>query len=123
MEFYPKNPVGKVIVVGGGIGGIQCAIDLADTGFFVYLIEKSHSLGGTMARLDKTFPTNDCSTCIFSPKLVQAAGHVNIKVMPLSRILELNGSPGRFIAKIEKLPRYIDEEKCIACGKCAENVP
>ena len=123
MESSLKNPVGKVIVVGGGIAGIQCAIDLADTGFFVYLIEKSHSLGGIMARLDKTFPTNDCSTCMFSPKLVQAAGHVNIKIMPLSRILELNGSPGRFTAKIEKLPRYIDEEKCIACGKCAEKCP
>ena len=118
-----KNPVGKVVVVGGGIGGIQCAIDLADSGFFVYLIEKFHSLGGIMAQLDKTFPTNDCSTCIFSPKLVQAAGHENIKIMPLSRILELKGTPGRFTAKIEKLPRYIDEEKCIACGKCAEKCP
>ncbi len=123
MESSLKNPVGKVIVVGGGIAGIQCAIDLADTGFFVYLVEKSHSLGGIMARLDKTFPTNDCSTCMFSPKLVQAAGHANIQIMPLSRILELNGSPGRFTAKIEKLPRYIDEEKCIACGKCAEKCP
>ncbi|MCX5882181.1 MAG: FAD-dependent oxidoreductase, partial [Deltaproteobacteria bacterium] len=123
MESSLINPVGKVIVVGGGIAGIQCAIDLADTGFFVYLVEKSHSLGGIMARLDKTFPTNDCSTCMFSPKLVQAAGHANIKILPLSRILELNGSPGRFTAKIEKLPRYIDEEKCIACGKCAEKCP
>jgi heterodisulfide reductase subunit A2 len=123
MEFSPNNPIGKVIVVGGGIGGIQCAIDLADAGFFVYIVEASHSLGGTMARLDKTFPTNDCSTCMFSPKLVQAAGHANIRILPLSRILELNGSPGRFTAKIEKLPRYVDEDKCIACGKCAEKCP
>ncbi|MDH3344380.1 MAG: FAD-dependent oxidoreductase, partial [Desulfobacteraceae bacterium] len=118
MGFFVKSPVGKVIVVGGGIGGIQCALDLADTGFYVYLVEKTHTLGGTMARLDKTFPTNDCSTCMFSPKLVQAAGHANIEILPLSRILELNGGPGRFVAQIEKLPRYINEEKCITCGKC-----
>ncbi|MBW1724576.1 MAG: FAD-dependent oxidoreductase, partial [Deltaproteobacteria bacterium] len=94
MGSYVKRPVGKVIVVGGGIGGIQCALDLADTGFYVYLVEKTHTLGGTMARLDKTFPTNDCSTCMFSPKLVQVAGHANIEILPLSRILELNGGPG-----------------------------
>ena len=123
MEFYLNSPVGKAIVVGGGIGGIQCALDLADTGFYVYLIEKSHTLGGTMARLDKTFPTNDCSTCMFSPKLVQVAGHANIEILPLSRILELNGGPGRFTARVEKQPRYINEEKCISCGKCAEKCP
>jgi heterodisulfide reductase subunit A len=118
-----KNPIGKVIVVGGGIGGIQCALDLADTGFYVYLVEKSPTLGGTMARLDKTFPTNDCSTCMFSPKLVQVAGHANIEILTRSRILELKGVPGRFTAAVEKLPRYINEEKCIACGKCAEKCP
>jgi len=75
MTFSLPNPIGKAVVVGGGIGGVQCALDLADTGFYVYLLEHSHSLGGIMARLDKTFPTNDCSTCMFSPKLVQIAGH------------------------------------------------
>jgi heterodisulfide reductase subunit A len=118
-----KSPVGKVIVVGGGIGGIQCALDLADTGFYVYLVEKSPTLGGTMARLDKTFPTNDCSTCMFSPKLVQVAGHGNIEILTQSRVLELKGDPGRFTVAVEKLPRYINEEKCITCGKCAEKCP
>jgi heterodisulfide reductase subunit A len=118
-----ENPVGKVIVVGGGIGGIQCALDLADTGFYVYLVENSPTLGGTMARLDKTFPTNDCSTCMFSPKLVQVAGHANVEILTRSRILELKGDPGRFTAAVEKLPRYISEEKCIACGQCAEKCP
>jgi heterodisulfide reductase subunit A2 len=123
MAVDLKNPVGKVIVVGGGIGGIQCALDLADTGFYVYLVEKSPTLGGTMARLDKTFPTNDCSTCMFSPKLVQVAGHGNIEIMTQSRILDLTGIPGRFTATVEKRPRYISEKKCIACGQCAQKCP
>jgi len=116
-------PIGKAIVVGGGIGGIQAALDLAHTGFYVYLLEKSHTLGGTMAQLDKTFPTNDCSTCMFSPKLVQAAGNPNIEIMTHCRLLDLEGEPGRFSARVEVLPRYIDEEKCIACGQCAEKCP
>jgi heterodisulfide reductase subunit A len=115
--------IGRVIVIGGGIGGIQCALDLADTGFYVYLLDKTHTLGGTMARLDKTFPTNDCSTCMFSPKLVQAAGNPNIEIIPSSRLLNLAGEPGRFTARVEKKPRYISTEKCIACGQCAEKCP
>ena len=110
-------------MVGGGIGGIQCALDLAETGFYVHLLENSPTLGGTMAQLDKTFPTNDCSTCMFSPKLVEAAGHPNIDILTRSQLLDLEGEPGRFTARIEKQPRYINEEKCIACGQCAEKCP
>jgi len=123
MESNQDKPCGKVIVIGGGIGGIQCALDLADTGFYVYLLEKSHTLGGTMAQLDKTFPTNDCSTCMFSPKLLQVADHANIEIIPLSRLLDLQGEPGRFTARVEKQPRYINVEKCITCGQCAEKCP
>lgn len=123
MTTVIDNPIGKVIVIGGGIGGIQCALDLAETGYYVYLLEKSNTLGGTMARLDKTFPTNDCSTCMFSPKLVQVAGHPNVEIITSSRLLELNGEPGQFSARIEVLPRYIDAEKCISCGQCAEKCP
>ena len=96
MGNHMAPPSGKIIVVGGGIGGIQCALDLADTGFYVYLLEKSFTLVGTMARLDKTFPTNDCSTCMFSPKLVQVAGHPNIEIITNCQLLELDGEPGNF---------------------------
>jgi len=123
MPITVNNPIGKVIVIGGGIGGIQCALDLAETGFYVYLLEQSHTLGGTMARLDKTFPTNDCSTCMFSPKLVQVAGHPNVEIITASRLLELDGQSGRFTARIEVRPRFIDAGKCISCGQCAEKCP
>jgi heterodisulfide reductase subunit A2 len=123
LESVEKNAAGRVIVLGGGIGGIQCSLDLADAGFHVFLVEKAHTLGGTMAALDKTFPTNDCSTCMFSPKLAQAARHESITIMTHSSLLDLEGEPGNFTARIQRRPRYIDEAKCIACGQCAEKCP
>lgn len=118
-----RPPIGRVAVIGGGIGGIQCALDLSEAGFYVQLIEESHTLGGTMARLDKTFPTNDCSTCMFSPKLVQVDADPNVEILTGARVLDLEGEPGNFRMRIEKQPRYIDTEKCIACGQCAEKCP
>lgn len=118
-----NNPVGKIMVVGGGIGGIQAALDLADCGFHVYLIDKSPSVGGTMAQLDKTFPTNDCSTCIFSPKLVEASGHPDIEIMTSCELMALEGIPGHFDAQIRQFPRYVNTDKCIACGECAKKCP
>lgn len=118
-----NNPVGKIMIVGGGIGGIQAALDLSESGFHVYLLDKSPTVGGTMAQLDKTFPTNDCSTCILSPKLVEIAGHPNIEIMTLCELLDLEGEPGHFKAHVQRKPRYINMEKCIACGQCAEKCP
>jgi heterodisulfide reductase subunit A-like polyferredoxin len=112
-----------VIVIGGGIGGIQCALDLAETGFYVYLLDKTHTLGGTMARLDKTFPTNDCSTCMFSPKLVQAAGNPNIEIIPSSRLLNLAGEPGRFTARIEKSRGTSTWKSALPAASARKNAP
>ncbi len=91
----PNDPVGAVLVVGGGIGGIQTSLDLAESGFKVYLLEKSISIGGTMAQLDKTFPTNDCSMCIMSPKLVDAGRHRNIEILTHAKVEKVEGEPGR----------------------------
>jgi len=112
-----------VAVIGGGIAGVQAALDLAEQGIKVYIIEKSPSLGGKMAQLDKTFPTNDCSICILSPKLVAAGRHPNITLYTNSELKELNGNAGNFRALITKKPRYIIEEKCTACSLCAEACP
>jgi heterodisulfide reductase subunit A len=116
-------PVGSVMVVGGGVAGIQAALDLANSGYYVYLVEKSPAIGGVMAQLDKTFPTNDCSMCILSPKLVEAGRHLNIKLMTMADVEALEGEAGRFTATVRMAPRYIDMEKCIACGICAEKCP
>ena len=89
-----KDTVGSVLVVGGGIGGIQASLDLADSGFKVYLLESLPAIGGTMARLDKTFPTNDCSMCILSPKLVEAGRHPNIELMTYSELERLRAQQG-----------------------------
>jgi heterodisulfide reductase subunit A len=118
-----KAKVGAVMVVGGGIGGIQAALDLADSGFYVYLVEKNSAIGGRMAQLDKTFPTNDCSMCIMGPKLVECGRHLNIEILTLSNIESVTGEEGSFHVRLIEHPRYIDMDKCIACGTCGEKCP
>ncbi|MEE9151718.1 MAG: FAD-dependent oxidoreductase, partial [Thermoplasmata archaeon] len=111
------------LVIGGGIAGIQASLDLANSGIKVYLVERSPSLGGRMAQLDKTFPTNDCAMCILSPKLVEVARHPNIELYTLSEVTNLEGEKGDFLVTIQKHPRYVDENKCVGCGACAEKCP
>jgi NADH:ubiquinone oxidoreductase subunit E len=118
-----NGKIGAVLVVGGGIGGIQSALDLADSGFKVYLLEKNSSIGGVMAQLDKTFPTNDCSMCILAPKLVSVARHPNIQIITNAEIERVCGEPGNFIVTVKKEPRYVNEEKCTGCGVCMQNCP
>jgi heterodisulfide reductase subunit A-like polyferredoxin len=111
------------MVVGGGIAGIQASLDLAESGYKVYIVEKDSAIGGKMAQLDKTFPTNDCSMCIISPKLVEAGRHLNIELMTLTEVKEVNGDPGNFTVTLREKPRFIDTEKCTACGECAKVCP
>ncbi|MEJ5300134.1 MAG: FAD-dependent oxidoreductase [Thermodesulforhabdaceae bacterium] len=112
-----------VAVIGGGIAGLQASIELANSGFHVYLIEKDISIGGVMAQLDKTFPTNDCSTCMISPRFLEVNAHPNIEILTRSEVIGLSGTPGNFILKISKFPRFIDENLCTACGQCASVCP
>jgi heterodisulfide reductase subunit A len=118
-----SKTVGAVMVVGGGIAAIQASLDLADSGYFVYMVEKSPAIGGVMSQLDKTFPTNDCSMCILSPKLVEAGRHPNIELITMAEVMGLEGEPGNFKAQVRQQARYVDMDKCIACGACAEKCP
>jgi len=118
-----SKKVGAVLVVGGGVAGIQASLDLADSGFKVYLVDKGPSIGGVMAQLDKTFPTNDCSMCILSPKLVATGRHPNITILTNAEITSLGGEAGNFEVKLRKKSRYIIEEKCNGCGVCAQKCP
>ncbi len=117
------DKVGAVMVVGGGISGVQSALDLADSGFKVYLVEKRPSIGGTMAQLDKTFPTNDCSMCILAPKLVSAGRHHNIELITNADIEGIEGEPGNFNVTLNRRTLRVDEEACTGCGICAEKCP
>jgi heterodisulfide reductase subunit A-like polyferredoxin len=114
---------GSALVVGGGIGGIQASLDMAAAGYRVYLVEKSPTIGGTMARIDKTFPTNDCSMCIMSPKLVDCARHLNITLLTCSQVEAVSGRPGNFRVRVRRRARYVDEEKCTGCGECVQDCP
>ena len=112
-----------MLVVGAGIGGIQTSLDLAESGFKVYLLEKNISIGGTMAQLDKTFPTNDCSMCIMSPKLVDAGRHRNIEILTNAKVEKVEGEPGHFKVLVQKKARSVSIEDCKACGDCAKVCP
>ena len=115
--------VGAVMVVGAGIGGSQAALDLADSGYKVYLIESTTSIGGVMAQLDKTFPTNDCAMCIVSPKLVETGRHQNVDLSINCKIQEVNGEAGNFTVKVLKKSLYVNQEKCTGCGVCGIECP
>ncbi len=114
---------GSVVVIGGGVAGIQTSLDLTELGFKVYLVERTPSIGGRMAQLDKTFPTNDCSLCILAPKMVEIFRNPNIELMTYHEVKKVEGEPGNFKVTVLKKPRYIDETKCKGCGDCAAKCP
>ncbi|MHA1334464.1 MAG: FAD-dependent oxidoreductase [Promethearchaeota archaeon] len=118
-----ENNLKKAVIIGGGVAGIQSALDLADMGVEVHLIEKNPSIGGRMAQLDKTFPSNDCSICILAPKLSECARHPNITLHTLSEVNKVNGNAGNFTVEIYKKARYVKEDECVNCGACAEKCP
>ena len=122
LEPLEENEVDAepaALVIGAGIAGIQAALDIADAGFKVYLVEKSPSVGGRMAQLDKTFPTLDCSACILTPKMVDVASHPQIELLTYSEVEEVSGYIGNFNVKVRKKARYVDMDKCTGCGDCA----
>jgi heterodisulfide reductase subunit A len=118
-----NSQFGDIMVVGGGISGIQAALDLATSGFKVYLVEKSPTIGGKMAQLDKTFPTNDCSMCIESPKFIECDRHPNIEILTYTEVAGVEGEAGDFTVTLIKKPRYVIEDKCTGCTVCVEYCP
>jgi NADH:ubiquinone oxidoreductase subunit E/NAD-dependent dihydropyrimidine dehydrogenase PreA subunit len=125
--MQPEQPqldsVGAALVVGGGIGGMQAALDLASAGIKVYLADTKPSIGGVMSQLDKTFPTNDCAMCTMAPRLVEVGRHQDIQILSMSEVQSVRGQPGNFTVTLEKKPRFVDETKCTGCGTCVANCP
>ncbi len=113
----------NTLIIGGGIAGIQAALEIAYAGHKVYLVEREPSIGGHMIQFDKTFPTLDCSACILTPKMTSVGSNPNIELMTYSEVIEVSGFIGNFKAKIRKKPRYVDEDKCNGCGVCMEKCP
>jgi len=118
-----KTPVGAALVVGAGIAGMQASLDLAEAGIKVYLLDRAPAIGGTMASLDKTFPTNDCAMCIMSPKLVEVGRHLNIELMNCAEVESISGEAGDLTVTVRQHPRYVDLKKCTGCGDCAAACP
>ncbi|MCP4150973.1 MAG: FAD-dependent oxidoreductase, partial [bacterium] len=119
----PEAKEGAVLVVGGGIAGMQAALDCAESGFKVYLLERDAAIGGNMAQLDKTFPTNDCAMCMISPKLVETGRHLNIEIISYADLKKVEGEAGNFSITINRRTRFVDEEKCNGCGECEMACP
>lgn len=115
------NPA--TLIVGAGITGIQAALEIADSGKKVYLVEKEPAIGGFMATFDKTFPTLDCAACILTPKMVQVGQHENIEILSYSEVTDVSGYIGNFKVKVRKKPRFVDIAKCTGCGACWEACP
>jgi NADH:ubiquinone oxidoreductase subunit E len=122
-EAPKTHPVGAALVVGGGIGGMQAALDLAASGIKVYLADRRPSIGGVMSQLDKTFPTNDCAMCTMAPRLVEIGRHRDIEILTLSEVARVQGQPGDFTVTVKRQPSFVDEAKCTGCGTCVANCP
>ncbi|MFX1409522.1 MAG: hydrogenase iron-sulfur subunit [Promethearchaeota archaeon] len=118
-----ENKLNSVMVIGGGISGIEASLTLAEQGYKVILVEKTSSVGGRMAQLDKTFPTLDCSICILAPKMVEVSRHPNVELLAYSEVGGVSGKAGDFKVKVIKKARYVDWDKCTGCGACSEKCP
>ena len=122
-EQTQSSSIGAALVVGGGIGGMQAALDLAGAGIKVYLADSRPAIGGVMSQLDKTFPTNDCAMCTMAPRLVEIGRHRDIEILALSEVQRVQGQPGNFTVTLGKRPRFVDQTKCTGCGTCVTNCP
>jgi heterodisulfide reductase subunit A len=107
------------LIIGAGIAGIQAALDIANAGYKVYLVEREPAIGGRMAQLDKTFPTLDCSSCILTPRMVEVGSHPNIELLTYSEVEWVRREDGRFQVRVRKKARSVDVDKCTGCGECA----
>ncbi len=122
-EQTERQEIGAALVLGGGIGGMQAALDLAESGIKVYLADSKPSIGGVMSQLDKTFPTNDCAMCTMAPRLVGISRHKDIEIISLADIERIEGRAGHFKISLKRKARYVDESKCTGCGTCVANCP
>ena len=125
MKENRKNSikVGAAMVLGGGIGGMEAALSLAESGIKVYLVDGKPAIGGVMSQLDKTFPTNDCAMCTMAPRLVSIGRHKDIEILSMSEVERIEGEPGNFTITLTRKSRFVDEERCTGCGTCVSNCP